>query len=183
LLFKTIPDKLNYHKCTIFVELNHIIMSEPDLKFMSGAFVEAFLSVRNNIGGPFGAVVIMDGKIIGKGGNRVFAQKDPTAHAEITAIRDACQNIGNFDLTGATLYATCERCPMCLSAIYWANICAVYFVSSRLDAESIGFRDNHIYNEIDLPPRQRKIPFRQIKHPEAELLLKEWIGKPDKIPY
>jgi len=158
-------------------------MSESNEKYMSVAFEEAFSSVRNNIGGPFGAVIVMDGKIIGKGGNRVFSQNDPTAHAEITAIRNACRNISNFDLSGSTIYATCEPCPMCLSAIYWANIQTVYFTSTRLDAESIGFRDNHIYEEINTPTYERKIAFHQMKHPEAELLLKEWSMKPDKIPY
>ena len=150
---------------------------------LNEAFDEAFHSVRNNIGGPFGAVVVMDGKVIGKGGNRVSSQNDPTAHAEMVAIRDACRNIKNFDLAGAVLYSTCEPCPMCLSAIYWANIGAVHYCSTRLDAASIGFRDNHIYEELNLPPEQRKINFEHVRHPMAADLFREWGEKNDKIPY
>ena len=150
---------------------------------MNMAFDEAFHSVRNNVGGPFGAVVLMDGKIIGKGGNRVSSQNDPTAHAEIVAIRDACRNIQNFDLAGAILYTTCEPCPMCLSAIYWANIRAVYYVSTRHQAEAIGFKDNHIYEELNLNPSVRRIAFVQLDHPKAIELFREWTEKNDKIPY
>ena len=147
------------------------------------AFNQAFYSVRNNVGGPFGAVILMDGKIIGKGGNQVSSQNDPTAHAEIVAIRDACKNIGNFDLSGAVLYTTCEPCPMCLSAIYWANIRAVYYVSTRHQAEAIGFKDNHIYEELNLNPSERRIAFVQLDHPKAIELFREWTEKNDKIPY
>ena len=156
---------------------------ELDKNPMNTAFDEAFHSVRNNVGGPFGAVVLMDGKIIGKGGNRVSSQNDPTAHAEIVAIRDACHNIQNFDLAGAILYTTCEPCPMCLSAIYWANIRAVYYVSTRHQAEAIGFKDNHIYEELNLNPSERRIAFVQLDHPKAIELFREWTEKNDKIPY
>ncbi len=156
---------------------------ETDEIYLDEAFKEAFQSVRNNVGGPFGAVVVRDGTIIGKGGNRVSSQNDPTAHAEIVAIRDACKNIGNFDLAGAVLYATCEPCPMCLSAIYWANIKAVYYCSTRHDAASAGFKDNHIYEELGLPPEQRNIEFKQILSPLSIDLFREWSAKNDKIPY
>ena len=152
-------------------------------KYLNKAFEEAFHSLRNNLGGPFGAVVVMDGKVIGKGGNRVSSQNDPTAHAEIVAIRDACKNISSFDLTGAEMYATCEPCPMCLSAIYWANIRAVYYCSTRHDAASIGFKDNHIYEELNQQPDQRTIVFRQIGHSKAIELFKEWTEKTDKTLY
>jgi guanine deaminase len=151
--------------------------------YLNEAFNEAFKTVRSNFGGPFGAVIVMDGKIIGKGGNRVSSQNDPTAHAEIVAIRDACSHIKNFDLSGAVLYATCEPCPMCLSAIYWANIKSVYFCSTRLDADSIGFRDNHIYEELNLDYTRRKIKFQRVSHPKAIELFREWSEKADKIPY
>ena len=151
--------------------------------YLNIAFEEAFASVRNNIGGPFGAVVVKDGKIIGKGSNRVTSQTDPTAHAEITAIREACRNTATFDLSGATLYSTCEPCPMCLSAIYWANIKSVFFVSTREDAALIGFRDSHIYEELALPLQERKISFMQLPDPKASELFKEWNGKQDKIRY
>jgi tRNA(Arg) A34 adenosine deaminase TadA len=151
--------------------------------YLSEAFKEAFSSVRNNVGGPFGAVVVMDGKIVGRGGNRVSSENDPTAHAEIVAIRDACKRINNFDLGGADLYTTCEPCPMCLSAIYWANIKAVYFCSTRHEADRIGFKDNHIYEELTLLPERRKIGFHQINDPKATELFAEWTEKTDKIPY
>jgi len=155
-----------------------------DLQFyLHEAFQEAFHSMRNNIGGPFGAVVVKDGKVIGRGGNRVVSQHDPTAHAEIVAIRDACQNIGNFDLSGAVLYATCEPCPMCFSAIYWANIHTVYYCATRYDAASIGFKDNHIYEQLDIPHDQRSIRFTRIEHPQATTLFHEWTQKSDKTPY
>ncbi|MCX6247246.1 MAG: nucleoside deaminase [Bacteroidetes bacterium] len=151
--------------------------------FLNEAFGLAYQSVRNNIGGPFGAVVVMDGKIIGRGGNLVLSQNDPTAHAEIVAIRDACTNLNNFDLSGAVLYATCEPCPMCLSAIYWANISKVYYCSSRYDAEAIGFRDNHIYEEMAVPPEKRTLSFHRVHHPEAAVLFREWSEKQNKMPY
>ena len=152
-------------------------------KYLNEAFDLAYQSVRNNIGGPFGAIVVMDGKIIGKGGNRVISQNDPTAHAEIVAIREACRNISNFDLTGAVIYATCEPCPMCLSAIYWANIKEVYYCLTRYQAEAIGFRDNHIYEEMNLLPEERALSFHQVTHPEAARLFREWMEKQDKMAY
>jgi guanine deaminase len=157
-------------------------MKSPE-NYLNSAFKEAFHSVRNNVGGPFGAVVVMDGIIVGKGGNQVSSHNDPTAHAEIVAIRDACRNIESFDLTGAVLYATCEPCPMCLSAIYWANIEAVYYCSTRHDAASVGFKDNHIYEELNQPPENRTIDFLQVPHPLAVELFREWTEKTDKIDY
>ncbi|HNY01745.1 MAG TPA: nucleoside deaminase [Bacteroidales bacterium] len=151
--------------------------------YMDEAFREAFKSVRDNIGGPFGAVVVKDGNIVGKGGNRVSSENDPTAHAEVVAIRDACKNLGTFDLSGAEIYTTCEPCPMCFSAIYWASIDRVFYCSTRHEAESIGFRDNHIYEELDRPIDQRITRFQQVNHPLAARLFSEWREKTDKIPY
>lgn len=151
--------------------------------YMDKAFSLAFQSLRNNLGGPFGAVVVMDGKIIGSGGNRVIMLNDPTAHAEIVAIREASTTINNFDLSGAVLYSTCEPCPMCLSAIYWANINKVYFCQSRHDAEGIGFKDNHIYEEISVPVEKRSLPFHRVSHPQAGILFSEWKEKQDKKLY
>jgi guanine deaminase len=156
---------------------------ENHKKYFDEAFNEAFSGVRKNQGGPFGAVVVLDGKIIGKGCNQVLADNDPTAHAEVVAIRRACLNMKTFDLSGAVLYSTCEPCPMCLSAIYWANISALFFCSTRLHAEEIGFKDNHIYNELNADISARSIPTLQIDHPMAKVLLGEWIKKSDKIPY
>jgi tRNA(Arg) A34 adenosine deaminase TadA len=147
------------------------------------AFEQAFNSVRNNIGGPFGAVIVKDGVIIGKGGNRVISSHDPTAHAEIVAIRDACTALKTFDLTGADIYSTCEPCPMCLSAIYWANINKVFYCLTRHDAADIGFRDNHLYEELPLDPSDRRIPFIKTAHPSGKLLFSEWMQKMDKVPY
>ena len=152
-------------------------------KYLNEAFKEAFNGVRSNVGGPFGAVVVLNGEIIGKGCNHVLGDNDPTAHAEIVAIRQACKAIGNFDLSGATIYSTCEPCPMCLSAIYWANIGILYFCSTRLQAEEIGFKDNHIYNELNLQIADRSIPTKQIEHPMAKELFGEWMEKQDKTAY
>lgn len=151
--------------------------------YFDEAFKEAFQSVRSNNGGPFGAVIVKDGKVIGRGGNKVTSLHDPTAHAEIVAIRDACSLLKSFDLTGASLYSTCEPCPMCFAAIYWSNIKSVYYCSTRHDANEIGFKDNHIYEELNLPQEQRRIPFEQVHHPKATELFTEWKHKSDKIPY
>ncbi len=156
---------------------------ENHKKYLDEAFNEAFAGLKDNLGGPFGAVVVLNGKIIGKGCNLVLGENDPTAHAEIVAIRKACQNIKNFDLSGAILYSTCEPCPMCLSAIYWANIQALYFCSTRHQAEEIGFKDNHIYNELNMEIATRSIPTKQLDHPMANVLFGEWVTKSDKIPY
>ena len=156
---------------------------ERNEAYLNEAFNEAYRAVRNNLGGPFGAVIVKDDQVIGKGGNRVSSQNDPTAHAEIMAIRDACKNTSSFDLAGATLYSTCEPCPMCLSAIYWANIHTVYFVATRYQAADIGFKDNHIYEELNLPLSERRITFSQVDHPRAAELFREWSEKNDKIPY
>lgn len=156
---------------------------DKPVKYLDQAFEDALQSVKNNIGGPFGAVIVKDGKLIGRGVNMVISQKDPTAHAEIMAIRDACKNIGHFDLAGASLYSTCEPCPMCLSAIYWANIQTVYFCSTRSDAEAIGFRDNHIYEELNLPIDQRRIKFLKTDSNKGDTLFRVWMEKEDKTLY
>ena len=150
--------------------------------WMDLALREAMLSAqRKEI--PVGAVIVQDGMVIGRGSNQTETLQDPTAHAEIVAIREACMNIGSFDLSGATLYSTCEPCPMCLSAVYWANIRNLYFCSTRYQAEEIGFKDNHIYNELNREIEERSIPTQQLDHPMAKELFKEWIGKADKISY
>jgi tRNA(Arg) A34 adenosine deaminase TadA len=151
--------------------------------FLDKAFEFAFNGIRNNIGGPFGAVIVKDEKIIGSGCNCVTSTNDPTAHAEVTAIRDACKTLNTFDLSGAVMYSTCEPCPMCLSAIYWANIKTVYYSSTRYDAADIGFRDNHIYEELNVLPAERTVPFLHIDHPRALELFREWFEKQDKTLY
>jgi len=134
-------------------------------------------------GGPFGAVVAKDGKVLGEGVNRVVPDADPTAHAEVVAIRAAARALGSHDLSGAVLYTSCEPCPMCLGAIYWARPHAVYYMNNREDAAKIGFDDQFIYDEILLPPDERKIPFICIKHDEAAMAFLKWDNKPDKTPY
>lgn len=152
-------------------------------EYMQLAFKEAFNGIRNNHGGPFGAIIVSDGKVIGRGCNMVTSTNDPTAHAEIVAIREACKNTDSFHLSDAVLYASCEPCPMCLSAIYWANIKTVYYCSDRFDAAKIGFSDKFIYDELALPVSERNIQIKQIDLPVASELLNEWSGKQDKTFY
>ena len=151
--------------------------------YMSEAVSEAFSGFRNNQGGPFGAVIVKDGKIIGKGCNMVVSQNDPTAHAEMVAIRQASKNINSYDLSGSVIYSTCEPCPMCFSAVYWANIKEVIFSLSRYDAEQMGFKDNHIYNEISIDHAERNIRFIKVDHPAVKDLIEEWSLKTDKFLY
>ena len=134
-------------------------------------------------GGPFGAVIVRDGEIIATGSNRVTQNHDPTAHAEIVAIRAACKKLGVFHLEGCTLYSSCEPCPMCLSAIYWAQIDQVYYCATRVDAEEAGFADDHIYKEIPLAPEERSIRMRQFLRKEALEVFDAWREQEDKVPY
>ena len=151
--------------------------------FMQEACNEARKGMEKNQGGPFGAVIVMNGKIVGRGNNRVTSTNDPTAHAEVTAIRNACKNLSNFHLKNAVLYTNCEPCPMCLAAIYWANIQTVFFASDRNDAERIGFDDKFIYDEMQLPVEKRSVPMKRISLAQADEIFEEWIKKQDKTPY
>jgi len=134
-------------------------------------------------GGPFGAIVVKNGKIIGKGNNQVTTSNDPTAHAEVVAIRDACKNIDSFQLEDCEIYTSCEPCPMCLGAIYWARPKAVYYAADKSDAAIAGFDDAFIYEEIAAPINNRQIPMKQILQDKAQLVFKAWIEKDDKIEY
>ena len=134
-------------------------------------------------GGPFGAVIVRNGEIIAETANRVTLNNDPTAHAEVLAIREAANKLGNFDLSGCEIYTTCEPCPMCLGAIYWARLSAVYFSSLRIDAEKAGFDDSLIYDELSRPLDERKLPMHRIQDPEAEEVFSKWQNKSDKIRY
>lgn len=141
---------------------------------------------RKNIehgGGPFGAVIVKDGKIIGEGFNKVTANNDPTAHAEVEAIREACKNISNFDLSNAEIYTSCEPCPMCLSAIYWARLSKIYYANTKKDAAAIEFDDDFIYTEIPKPISERKISMVQMMRPEALEVFKAWQVSTVKIKY
>ena len=141
------------------------------------------LNVSSNKGGPFGAVVVRDNKIIGEGSNLVTCNNDPTAHAEVMAIRSACQELNNFDLSGAVIFTSCEPCPMCLSAIYWARIDKIYFANTRSDAALIQFDDDLIYNEIPKEPSERKIPAEQILRDEAQDVFNMWSESTEKVSY
>lgn len=139
--------------------------------------------MRANCGGPFGAVVVRQGKIIARGWNRVTSTNDPTAHAEVTAIRSACRKLKTFHLDDCELYTSCEPCPMCLSAIYWARLKTVYYANTRADAARIQFDDDWIYREVARPMVRRKIPMHQVLRAEALRVFAEWEAKPDKVRY
>ncbi|NOQ92298.1 MAG: tRNA-specific adenosine deaminase [Flavobacteriaceae bacterium] len=151
--------------------------------FMSEAVKKAIEGMNNNDGGPFGCVIVKDGKIIGKGNNKVTSTNDPTAHAEVTAIRDACKNLNSFQLDGCILYTSCEPCPMCLGAIYWARPEKVFFGSNKTDAANIGFDDAFIYKELPLNYNKRSIPFEQINRNDALKAFQLWQEKEDKTAY
>jgi len=151
--------------------------------FMREAIRLSLEGMRKNAGGPFGAVVVQAGEIIGRGHNSVIALNDPTAHAEVMAIRDACKNVGTFKLENTILYTSCEPCPMCMSAVYWAHIGEVFYGNTHQLAAAIDFDDAMIYQELSLPPELRKIAMHQILTDEASKAFQEWIQKSDKTPY
>jgi guanine deaminase len=150
---------------------------------MARAIELAIENVRSGRGGPFAALVVKDGRIVGEGTNCVTASNDPTAHAEVVAIRTACTTLDAFQLDGCDLYTTCEPCPMCLGAIYWARPARVYFGSSAADAAAVGFDDAFIYQQIALPLEERKIPFLEIMREESLACLRAWSEKKDRIDY
>src|SRR5579859_5102230 len=152
-------------------------------KLMRAAIRLSFLKMRQNCGGPFGAIVVRHGKIVGRGWNQVTSANDPTAHAEVTAIRDACRRLKTFQLTDCELYTSCEPCPMCLSAMYWARLKRVYYGNTRKDAAKIDFDDDFIYQEIPLPIGKRKLPMLQLMRKEALAAFAEWKDKADKVRY
>ena len=139
-------------------------------------------SVRNG-GGPFGAVIAKDGEIIAEGSNKVTINNDPTAHAEVCTIRNACQKLGTFDLSGCVIYTSCEPCPMCFGAIYWAHLDKIYYANDRKDAGKIGFDDDFIYKEIAIEPQYRKKPSEILLRNEALEVFKQWTAKTDKTEY
>jgi guanine deaminase len=157
-------------------------MNEQQSSFMREAIRMAIENVQKG-GGPFGAVVVKDGKIVGRGVNRVTLDHDPTAHAEVNAIRDACKTLKDFQLHGCEIYTSCEPCPMCLGAIYWARPSRIYFGCIKKDAAEIGFDDSFIYEEIDLPFESRKIKATQMLREEALEVFNAWKNKPDKTEY
>lgn len=155
----------------------------PNPEFMRRAIALSLQNMTTNEGGPFGAVVVRAGKIVGEGSNQVTSTNDPTAHAEVVAIRNACKNLGLFTLEGCDLYTSCEPCPMCLSAAYWARVDRIFFGNSRGDAASIQFDDAFIYEEVSKPLEARKIPIQQLLEGEAWKVFEIWKNKADKITY
>lgn len=151
--------------------------------FMREAIKLAGESVRSGRGGPFGCVIVRHDQVVGRGHNRVTSANDPTAHAEIVAIREACAALQTFQLTDCELYTNCEPCPMCLAAIYWARIPCVYYANTRKDAAAIGFDDDLIDQQIALPPDQRRLEMKPLLREEAQAAFVEWAHKPDKVRY
>ena len=151
--------------------------------FMRQAIRLSIQMMRRGKGGPFGAVVVKGNKVVGRGCNQVTSANDPTAHAEIVAIRQACQRLRSFQLDDCDLYTSCEPCPMCLSAIYWARIRIVFYGNTRKDAAKIAFDDDFIYREVALPLGRRKLPMKQLLRPEALKAFAEWDQKTDKVQY
>jgi guanine deaminase len=150
---------------------------------MKQAIEMAIENVRSGRGGPFAAVIVKDGQPIAAAANQVTSTNDPTAHAEIVAIREACARLGTFELTGCEIYTTCEPCPMCLGAIYWARPARVFYGATAADAGRAGFDDAAIYREIGLSGEQRSIPFVSVLREEAIQCFREWEKKPDRAPY
>lgn len=157
--------------------------AENDRLFLEQAIALARQGVKEGAGGPFGCVIVKDGKVVGKGWNQVTSSNDPTAHAEVVAIRDACQQLDNYQLTDCDVYASCEPCPMCLGALYWARPRRVVYASTRHEAAEAGFDDAFIYIEINIPPEGRKIPFSHVSLDEASAVFRSWKEKGDKKLY
>lgn len=152
-------------------------------KFMRVAFEYSERNVLESLGGPFGAVVVKDGEIVAASGNMVTAKKDPTAHAEVSAIRLACEKLNTFDLKGCIIYTSCEPCPMCLSAIYWARLDKVFYANTKVDAAKIGFDDKFIYDELDKEMHERSLPIVQMLRDEGLQAFNLWNQSPMKIVY
>lgn len=151
--------------------------------FLRHALRLAAGNARFGKGGPFGAVVVMNGKVIGEGVNQVTPANDPTAHAEIVAIRDACQRLERFELRGAAIYSSCEPCPMCLAAIYWARLDALYYAATRQDAARAGFDDEFLYRQVPLPPDERSLPSMRLLGGEGEEPFRLWLASEGRVGY
>jgi len=158
-------------------------MSDFNLEFLIEAIRLSRENITDGLGGPFGAVIVKDGKIIGEGKNEVLESNDPTAHAEIQAIRNASKHLNNFDLQGCEIYSSCEPCPMCLAAIYWARIDIIYYANTKKDAADIGFDDDFIYKELSLPENERKIKMVRYNLEDAKKVFLDWIKLENKILY
>ena len=158
-------------------------MAESEEKFMRRAIALALKNVRSGAGGPFAALIVKDGAVIAQGTNLVTSTNDPTAHAEIVAIREACRLLRNFQLQGCELYSTCEPCPMCLGAIYWARTARIFYAATGAEAAVAGFDDQFIYDEMKRSPEQRRIPMTQILHEESQAIFAAWAAQENKRSY
>jgi guanine deaminase len=158
-------------------------MTDADRKFMARAIELARIGVAQNAGGPFGCVVVKNGEIVGEGNNRVTSTNDPTAHAEVIAIRNACEALGSFQLDGCTIYTSCEPCPMCLGAIYWARPEKVFYACTRMDAAAIDFDDDFIYQELEKANEKREMVMTNLMRDEAIEVFQDWAAKADKVEY
>ncbi|MFN0140462.1 MAG: nucleoside deaminase [Pyrinomonadaceae bacterium] len=158
-------------------------MADDHKFFMTRAIELARAGIEHDLGGPFGCVVVKDGRVVGEGNNQVTSTNDPTAHAEIIAIREACRSLSSFQLDGCTIYTSCEPCPMCLGAIYWARPEKVFYACTRDDAAAIGFDDDFIYEELVKANTAREMAMQNIMRDEALAVFNEWSAKPDKVEY
>ena len=152
-------------------------------QFMRRAIQLAQKGADENLGGPFGCVVVKDGEIVGEGSNQVTSTNDPTAHAEVVAIRAACENLGSFQLDGCTIYTSCEPCPMGLGAIYWARPSGLFIAGTKDDAAAAGFDDELIYSELEKPNDDRQLKMQSLLREESQKVFESWIAKPDKVEY
>ena len=158
-------------------------MTEEQKKFMKEAIELSAQGMHNNEGGPFGAVIVKDGEIVGRGNNRVTSSNDPTAHAEVVAIRDACERLGTFQLDDCEIYTSCEPCPMCLGAIYWARLKKMYYACNRDDAAAIDFDDAFIYEQVSIPIGERTLETVSLLREEGVKVFQQWKEKSDKTEY
>lgn len=158
-------------------------MPDNDRQFLLRAAALSRSRMEAGLGGPFGAVVVRDGAVLAEGWNEVTSANDPTAHAEVTAIRRACTAAGSFALRGATLYSSCEPCPMCLAAAYWARVDRLVYANTRDQAAAIGFDDAFLYDEMPKAPASRTLPMHHLALPEAEAVFRDWTSKADRIDY
>lgn len=171
--------------CFVLIFFLTLMLMKTELKreFIKKAIDLSREHMQQGHGGPFGAVIVKNGKIIAEGWNRVATTNDPTAHAEVDAIRKACQALNSFELHGCEIYSSCEPCPMCLAAIYWSRLDKIYFANTRVDAAQIQFDDEFLYHEINLPLDQRRIPTVHLKEAEAIKVFEEWMLKENKVTY
>lgn len=154
-----------------------------EVEFLREAARLSRYAMESNLGGPFGAVVVRADEIVGRGWNCVTSSNDPTAHAEVMAIRDACRRLGRFSLAGCEIFSSCEPCPMCLAAIYWARLDRCVFANTQAEAAAIAFDDQFLYEQIPLPKEQRVLPMRHLPLEEAQAVFRDWGQKPDRVPY